>query len=95
MDASAWTLGLKLLLLVVFIVASNGGAWQRLQALGAPAQAGAYLALWGVSAAALFCVAFSPHRASRYFWSAVFALCTLVAQSYSLITSSSGTRSPS
>ncbi len=87
-DASAWTLGLKLLLLAVFIAASNGGAWQRLQALGAPAQAGAYLALWGLSAAALFCVAFSPYRASRYFWSAVFALCTLVAQSYSLITSS-------
>ncbi|HEX2199476.1 MAG TPA: sulfatase-like hydrolase/transferase [Burkholderiales bacterium] len=87
-DASTWTLGLKVLLLAVFIAASNDGAWQRLQGLAAPSQAAAFLALWGLSAAALFCVAFSPHRSSRYFWTGVFALCSLVAQSYSLITGS-------
>ena len=85
-DASRWTLGLKLLLLVVFIVATNDGAWQRLQALGSPSQASAFLALWGVSACALFCVAFSPYRSSRYLWTMVFVPCSLVALSYSLIT---------
>ena len=86
-DASRWTLGLKVLLLVVFIAATNGGAWQRLKSLGAASHASAFLALWGVSAAALFCVAFSPYRSSRYLWTLVFALCSLVALSYSLITS--------
>ena len=79
---------LKLLLLALFIVATNDGAWQRLQGLGSPAQASAFLALWGVSAAALFCVAFSPYRTSRYAWTAVFVVCSLVAESYSLITRS-------
>lgn len=85
-DDSRWTLALKVLLLVVFIAVTNDGAWQRLQGLGSPSQAGAFLALWGVSAAALLCVAFSPYRSSRYLWTSVFVLCTLVAQSYSLIT---------
>ena len=85
-DRGRWTLGLKLLLLLVFIVASNGGAWERLAALGSPAHAGAFLALWGMSAAALFCVAFSPYRPMRYAWTLVFALCSLVALSYSLVT---------
>ena len=85
-DASRWTLGLKLVLLVLFIAATNDGAWQRLQALGSPSQASAFLALWGVSACALLCVAFSPYRSSRYLWTMVFVPCSLVALSYSLIT---------
>jgi glucan phosphoethanolaminetransferase (alkaline phosphatase superfamily) len=87
-DGSRWTLGLKLLLLAVFVVATNGGAWERLAALGSPAHATAFLAVWGVSAAALFCVAFSPCRSCRYLWTLVFVLCSLVASSYSLITRS-------
>jgi lipid A ethanolaminephosphotransferase len=87
-DRSRWTLVLKLLLLLVFIVGTNGGAWARLEQLGAPSHTAAFLALWGVSAAALFCVAFSPCRACRYLWTMVFILCSLVALSYSLITSS-------
>jgi lipid A ethanolaminephosphotransferase len=82
------TLGLKVVLLVLFIALTNGGAWDRLRALGSPSHASAFLALWGVSAAALFCVAFSPHRPTRFLWTAVFFLCSLVALSYSLITSS-------
>ena len=85
-DDSRWTLCLKVLLLLAFVLATNGGAWQRLAALGSPAHASAFLALWGVSAAALFLVAFSPYRQARYLWSAVFALCSMAALSHSLIT---------
>lgn len=81
------TLGLKVLLLVMFIALTNGGAWDRLIALGTPAHASAFLALWGVSAAALFCIAFSPHRPTRYLWTTVFFLCSMVALTYSFITS--------
>lgn len=88
-DASRWTLSLKILLLVVFVIATNDGAWQRLQELGSPSKASAFLALWGVSACALFCVAFSPYRSWRYLWTMVFVLCSLVALSYSLITKTS------
>ena len=80
-------LGLKLLLLVVFIALTNRGAWDRLVALGSLSHAGAFLALWGVSAAALFCIAFSPHRPTRYLWTTVFFLCSMVALTYSFITS--------
>jgi lipid A ethanolaminephosphotransferase len=86
-DGSRWTLVLKLLLLLVFIAGTNGGAWQRLDALGAPSHAAAFLALWGVSAAALFCLAFSPCRSCRYLWTMVLIPCSLVALAYSLITS--------
>jgi glucan phosphoethanolaminetransferase (alkaline phosphatase superfamily) len=87
-DAGRWTLALKVLLLLLFVAASNGGAWERLQALGSPVHASVFLALWGVSAAALFCVAFLPNRPMRYLWTLVFAVCSLVALSYSLVTRS-------
>ena len=33
-DGSRWTLGLKLLLLTVFVAGTNGGAWERLSVGG-------------------------------------------------------------
>jgi lipid A ethanolaminephosphotransferase len=81
-------LGVKVLLLLVFVMATNYGAWQRLEALTSPSKVVAFLALWGVSAVAFFCIAFMPYRFWRYLWTLVLALSSMAALSYWLITRS-------
>jgi hypothetical protein len=87
-DASRWTLGVKVLLLLVFVMVTNYGAWQRLEALSSPLKVVAFLALWGVSAVAFFCIAFTPYRFWRYLWTVVLALSSTAALSHWLITRS-------
>jgi glucan phosphoethanolaminetransferase (alkaline phosphatase superfamily) len=79
-------LGVKGLLLVVFILTTNGAAWQRAQEFDSFAKAGAFLAFWGVCATALICVAFSPYRFWRYLWTVVLVVGSFVSLSHWLIT---------
>jgi len=80
-------LSVKLLLFLAFVTVTNYGAWSRLETLASSlAKALAFLALWGVSVVALFCIAFSTRRLWRYVWSTVLAVSSMVALSHSLIT---------
>jgi glucan phosphoethanolaminetransferase (alkaline phosphatase superfamily) len=81
-----WALSIKVLLLVVFLVATNHGAWERLQSLASPPKAAAFVALWALSAAALFCIAFLPYRSWRYAWTAVLVLGSQLGLGYWLVT---------
>jgi hypothetical protein len=85
-ETSRWTLGIKVLLLVAFILAANDGAWQRVQALDSGWKAGLFVSLWGLSAVALLCIAFSPYRFSRYLWTLVLVPCSFVPLTHWLIT---------
>jgi lipid A ethanolaminephosphotransferase len=79
-------LSVKLLLLLAFVTVTNYGAWSRLETLaGSLAKALAFLALWGISVVALFCIAFSTRRLWRYVWTTVLAVSSMAALSHSLI----------
>ena len=86
LGAGSLTLSVKLLLLLVFVMVSNHGAWERLGKLSSPAKGLAFLALWGVSVVAVFFIAFMPQRFWRYLWTAVLAVSSMAALSYWLIT---------
>jgi lipid A ethanolaminephosphotransferase len=81
-----WTLTVKALLLVVFLAATNQGAWERLQSLDSPPKVAAFMALWAVSTVALFCIAFLPYRSWRYAWTAVLVPCSQLGLGYWLVT---------
>lgn len=80
-----WFIG-KALGLGGFLIASNWGAWDRLQELGVTWKAAAFLAIWGASVAALAAIAFSPRQYARTLWALVIVAGTAGALSYRLIT---------
>jgi lipid A ethanolaminephosphotransferase len=85
--AGSLTLSVKLLLLVVFVTLTNYGAWRRLETLASsPAKVLAFLALWGISVAALLSIAFSPRRFWRCAWTAVLVASSMAALAHLLIT---------
>jgi glucan phosphoethanolaminetransferase (alkaline phosphatase superfamily) len=84
--ASSLTLSVKVLLLLVFVIVTNYGAWNRVGRLSSALSVLVFLALWAVSVAALFFIAFMPQRLSRYLWTAVLAVSSTATLSYSLIT---------
>jgi hypothetical protein len=60
-ETGGLALGVKLLLLLVFVTLTNYGAWSRLETLASsPAKVLGFLALWGISVVALLFIAFSP-----------------------------------
>jgi hypothetical protein len=80
-------LSAKVVLLLIFVAATNHGAWQRLEELSSPFKVAAFVALWGVAAVAVLCVAFTPYRFWRYLWTVVLAMSSVAALSFWLITS--------
>ena len=86
-ETGSLALSVKLLLLLAFATVTNYGAWSRLETLASSlAKALAFLALWGISVVALFCIAFSTRRFWRYAWTTVLAVSSMAALSHSLIT---------
>ena len=80
------TLSVKLVLLLVFVIVTNYGAWNRVAGLSSTLSVLIFLALWALSVAALLFIAFMPQRSWRYLWTAVLAVSTTAALSFSLIT---------
>ena len=86
-ETGGLALGVKLLLLLVFVTLTNYGAWRRLETLASsPAKVLGFLALWGISVVALLFIAFSPRRVWRCLWAVVLAVSSMAALSHSLIT---------
>jgi glucan phosphoethanolaminetransferase (alkaline phosphatase superfamily) len=85
-ETGSLTLSVKVLLLLVFVVVTNYGAWNRVAQLSSTLSVLVFLALWAVSVVALFFIAFMPQRRWRYLWTAVLAVSTMAALSFSLIT---------
>lgn len=79
-------LSVKLALLLVFVLVTNYGAWNRVATLSSALGVVVFLVLWAVSVAALFFIAFMPQRLWRYLWTAVLAVSSTAALSFSLIT---------
>ena len=79
-------LSVKLALLLVFVLVTNYGAWNRVATLSSALGVAVFLVLWTVSVAALFFIASMPQRPWRYLWTAVLAVSSTAALSFSLIT---------
>src|SRR3954471_3555540 len=85
-DAGGLALSVKVLLLLVFLVVTNYGAWSRVAMLSSALSVVVFLTLWAVSVVALFFIGFMPQRWWRYLWTAVLVISSTAALSFSLVT---------